>query len=68
MAVTIISLCAVLLSTLTFIATQYGTKRTATATYVKELEAKVSRLELRVAELQEENLRLMRMFLRKENL
>jgi outer membrane murein-binding lipoprotein Lpp len=62
-----IALAAFLLSVLTFAATQFGTKRTAAASYVTQLEARVKKLEeetarkdIRIVELEAENLRLMR--------
>lgn len=69
-AVTVIALTAIVLSALTFIATQFGSKRTATADYVSQLEHRVETLEkelnlqrLRNIELEAENLRLMRKIL-----
>lgn len=66
----LIALTALLLAALTFIATQFGNKRTATASYVTELEKRVEKLEaesarkdVRIAELETENLRLMRKLL-----
>lgn len=67
-ATTIISLSALLLAVGTFVATQLGTKKTATKDYVEQLERRVATLErsleyekLRAAELEAENLRLMRL-------
>lgn len=63
----IIAVAAIVLSALTFIATQFGSKRTATASYVEQLEKRVALLEkevglkdARIEELEEENLRYLR--------
>lgn len=67
----VIALVAVSLSALTFIATQFGSRRTATASYVSTLEKRVETLEdnlercqERNAVLHEENVSLMRKLLR----
>jgi hypothetical protein len=67
----IIALSALLLSALTFAATQIGTRRSASETYVRELEGRIEALErelgvtrIRNTELEAENLRLMRIVLK----
>ena len=67
----VIALVAVSLSALTFIATQFGSRRTATASYVSTLERRIEALELDLERCQErngvlhdENVSLMRKLLR----
>ena len=66
-APTIIALSALGLSALTFVAMQFGGRRTATASYVQQLEKRVEKLEQEVArkdarieELEDLNFRLQR--------
>lgn len=65
-----IVLGAFLISVLTFVSTQFGSKRTATASYVRELETRIERLEkelvykdARIHELETENIGLMKRIL-----
>ncbi len=51
----VIALVAVSLSALTFIATQFGSRRTATASYVSTLEKRVETLEDNLERCQERN-------------
>jgi outer membrane murein-binding lipoprotein Lpp len=55
----LIALAAIVLSSLTFIATQFGSKRTATAAYVLQLEKRVEALEsdLEACSAEKNNLR-----------
>lgn len=53
-----IALGSFLLSVVTFVATQFGGKRTATASYVSQLETRVKDLEGKVSALSAENDRL----------
>ena len=66
----VVALVAIGLSALTFVATQFGSKRTATASYVTGLERRVAALELeneqlrnRNAVITDENLGLMKKLL-----
>jgi hypothetical protein len=55
-ATEVIALVAIGLSALTFIATQFGSRRTATASYVSSLEKRVEVLESDLERCQERNL------------
>lgn len=67
-----ISCGALLLALITFVATQFGSKRTSTASYLTQLEGRVKHLEdelnaanLRIIQLERENVSLMRQLLGK---
>lgn len=57
-AAVVISLASLGLAALTFVATQFGSRRTATASYVEQLEARVEFLEARLEKTEVENERL----------
>lgn len=69
-----IALAALLLSALTFVSTQFGSRRTATASYVAQLERRVEDLEKDLVEERErsrglvaENIELLRRLARLDN-
>jgi membrane protein implicated in regulation of membrane protease activity len=66
-AVTWIAIASVVLSVLTFVATQFGSRRTANASYLTQLENRVAKLERDLVRCEErgrvlfdENVALMR--------
>ena len=66
-ATLVISLSAVVLSTLTFIASQVGISRTAKQDYVRQLEQKVQYLEHELVEARKEIRELTRELIRSRN-
>ena len=66
MITAIIACSAVLLSALTFVATQVGIRRTVAADYVRQLEQRVAFLENQVEGLLKENRSLTRELLRRD--